>query len=535
MLGGIAYTLFGVPGFYLIPALAFVGLLGLLYSLTGKQFSAIPNRLWIISVVAAALLFYALTFWEHGLALVFLVPLFALILAGIRSSTHWFLAGISFGISSGLRPETILLYPLLWLMPHPQSSRKARLLLFSLGTVISFAGLICLEKMATGCWLSAQVPANLGLLFSGTDLVSRYQNLFNLFLSSPLPIYIYGNALLMLLLLTLVRKNAYIPAVGLPLFAIAGMVWAYVTHGSAFAITASSQGLFFALPWIGITLLPVPDLKRHRDPLFILGWGYIFLAFLLSPDEPGMHWGPRFLFPALLPLALHASIVLARLPKQRARVLIFLTVLAALIYASGPVLAVSERGRAGREVREAVSRSQCGILILERWHEGADLEPIWSSCSPLWAKGQGSLEELLLQLEKHGITERIGWLSGMDEGAAASLPLDITARYPLPDKAGWRGELRVASLAPLTDVRWGELYRHAGRRRAEQNHPEEAKACFERAVEILPSDADVRYDLAICLGKMGLDERAVEVLRETLRIDPDHQAARTLMDLLGDP
>jgi len=59
---------------------------------------------------------------------------------------------------------------------------------------------------------------------------------------------------------------------------------------------------------------------------------------------------------------------------------------------------------------------------------------------------------------------------------------------------------------------------------------------YERILEIDPNQPDAHYNLAICLARIGRRERATEHLREALRLQPGHAAARqSLARLMAEP
>lgn len=533
-LGGVFYTIFGPFGFYILPAGTFLLLLGLFSTILKKGKNS-TTSFWALLIAASALLFYGLTFWEHALALIFLLPLFSAVLFRLNTRRNWMLTGLAFGIAIYLRPEAALLFPCLWFIPGSNiKNRLSQLLRLAGGALTSILAASLFERIFTGRWMPLQVPVNLGLAFDAAGFLDRLIGIFYFLINSPISLSIFAGGLVIILILALVLRNSYIPAFGLPLLSIISFIWAYC-GSPAFGITASSQGLFFAFPWVAISLMTVKNDRRLNDPLFVLGWGYILLAYLLGPDQPGMHWGPRFLFPALLPLVLRSVQVLKQLPAKTSRVLMAVTATAAIFQASGSVLAIAERGETGRDVLATIEGTDSRVIILDRWHDGADLEPLWGELSLVWAKSPGNLEELLISLEESGIYHNIGWLRAGSEHEMIEYPIETISQQTLPDRAGWREDFLEIVLANTTDYRWGELYWHAAHRRAEENQFPEAHALLRKAIQLLPENADLHYDLAIFLGRSGLTAEAIAELGVTLRLNPEHEAARELWRQLDIP
>lgn len=548
VLGGVFYRMIGPFGFYLLPSLSLCLLL-LLFTRFLQKHNPTTMVAWATLILASSLLFYGLTFWEHPLALLFLLPLCGALSLAAASSKSWLMSGFCLGAAVYLRPETALLFPLLsWLLllgaPSHQDQplsqmdlphRLKRFWSFASGLLVALLIAASLEKIWSGRWLPAQIEANLSLSLGAPGLPARAEQMFKIFWNAPIAWRTYAILVLVFLASSLILRSPVIFAAGLALFSIVSLIIGWLLKG-AFGVVSFSQGLFFALPWLGISLLRLLDQRRRDDPLFILGWGYIILAYLLAPDRPGMHWGPRFLFPAMLPLLLRSMSVLKALtPRWHAQAVMAATVIAALLNAVVSVAAIDQRGRASAEVLSAILASPCEMLILDRWHAGADLEPLWGEQRLLRVEGRGDFEELLIELQKQGNLADIGWLNQTTELRADNFPLEIKWRSRLPHRAGWSGELLNLSLAGAGDPHWGVVYWHAARRRAETARLDEALPFFQQAVAYRPDNPDLCYDLAVCLGKMGRVEEAKIELQKVLHIDPQHAAARGLWLRLAAP
>jgi len=206
----------------------------------------------------------------------------------------------------------------------------------------------------------------------------------------------------------------------------------------------------------------------------------------------------------------------------------FVSGLGALLFAAGSVLSLAQRGQAGGEVLREIKRMDAQVLVLDRWHAGADLEPLWGEQNLAWIQGRGDLEELLIKLQDRRMGD-FGWLQLDDNYDLKEYPLQIQGQRSLPNFAGWNGRLLDISLAETTDPRWGQIYWHAGLRRAEKEELSSALSFLKKAVAALPENANLRYDLAVCLGKMGFIGEAIEELRDVRRMDPRHEAAGELL------
>jgi hypothetical protein len=534
LLAGLCFAAFGPFGFYLLSAFAYTGLVfGVfrLFRYVGEKWRAS----WATSIIALPLLFYGLTVWEHTLALLLLIPLFAAYLKGKNENPRWMIVGIALGFAIYLRPETALLYPLIWLTRIGTIGEKTtRLLKLTAGMGLLFIFAAIFERLFTGRWWPPQAALNVGLSFQQVSFVERISSLFALLLDSPLPSIVFIIGLSVILVLTVFLRKPLISAIGLSSLGIGGIILGYLDH-SAFALTVSSQGMFFAFPWSGLCLFRAGDKKLSEQPYLIFGWGYLILAFLLGPDQAGMHWGPRFLFPAIIPLILH---VVQTFKVWSGKTVFWVTActgLAVVINGAVSVQALMQRGKATSKVAEEILHKGNKILLVDRWHQGADLEPLWSDHALHWFAGPGEIEELLIELQDLGKVDTFSWIKSGTEYELNQFPVVILERLSLPNVAGWTGELLEARLEEEKHPLWGTVYWHAAMRRAAKENLTAAFHLFERAIAIIPRDADLRYDYSICLGKLGLTQKALTALKETLRLDPGHRAANVLWRQLGMP
>lgn len=257
-------------------------------------------------MLAGPLLFYALTFWEHSLALLFLLPTTVMLARSVSAPRDWSLAGLSFGVAVYLRPECALWLPWMALLllrrrrladdePIVGSGQptawQALPLFVAAAALALLLGAAC-EKLYAGRWMPAQTLENLRLMLPAEDLKIRLLSIFRHFWNSPFPWGVHAAAFAIVALVAQRWRKPALFVIGLCLYATVSLLWGWV-HKGAYGIAASSQGLFFALPWLGLSLLSTPGQKRRQDPLFLLGWGYILLACLLGPASSGMHWGPN--------------------------------------------------------------------------------------------------------------------------------------------------------------------------------------------------------------------------------------------------
>ncbi len=528
VLGGLGYAGFGTFWFYLLPASAWAALMLFLYRLLRRYF---PRReaIWADFLISSALLFYGLTFLEHGLSLLLLLPLFRWMGAGDRAG---FYAGAGLGAAAALRPETALLLPLLWLLPlRVKSIRYRRVLEISIAMAATLAAAAALERLYNGRWFPLQTPVNLDLWFSG-GVARRLQDTAALLLNAPLPPLLYALFLVIIFVVFLKVRSPLWLSLGTSTLALLALLWGIHRFGF-FGVTAYSQGLFFAFPWVALGMLKVADEPVSGDPYWIIGWGYLVLAYILGPDRAGMHWGARFLFPAVIPLVIRSLRVLRNERAVSRRVAMIGLGLASAAFAGAGVGAAAQRGAATGRVIEALQSAPIEDLVVTRWHEGADLEPLWGKMDLFWVDAQGDAEEWLIRYARESSPGMVVCLNVTGSVHWEELPLAVTARHPLPRRGGWGGEWLELRLRLDDNARWGRVYWHAAIRRVERGDLNEAKRMFVEAVERLPEDADLRYDYAVCLGRAGEVSSALQQLEEALRLNPNHAPAEKLWRRLG--
>jgi len=534
-LGGAFLALGGPAGLYLLPALSLVLLLTAFHRLAGEAAGPLLAA-WSLALLAGGLTFYGLTFWEPSLALLLLLPLAAVLLRSPPALLPWILAGLAFGFAAALRPEIVLLVSGLLLLPRRRFSRKWHLLAaLAAGAVPALLLSAGLERLWNGRWMAPQAGFNLELAFAGMDAAERVQRTVAFFFNAPAPWPVFAAALALLTAATVMLRRSWPAVAGIALLSLAMLLWGWVEHG-AFALTGSSQGLLFAWPWLAVTLLRRPGERRRDDPLFLAGWTYLGLIYLLAPNLPGMHWGPRFLLPVMPFLLLRCARVLADFPRLPGRHLtVAATAAFALMFGAASVAALAQRGAATGETVDRLRAADPAFLVVDRWHAGADLAPLWEERDLFRLEGQGDMEEFLLALQERGAAEPFGWLKLAGELRVEDFPLRAISRADLPGKAGWVGEWLTVELADSLEAAWADLYWHAARRRVEAGRLEAACALLQRAWRLDPAHPDRRYDLAVCLGQMGRVQEAVDHLQEVLRLAPDHAPARRLWERLTRP
>jgi len=101
-------------------------------------------------------------------------------------------------------------------------------------------------------------------------------------------------------------------------------------------------------------------------------------------------------------------------------------------------------------------------------------------------------------------------------------------------KGDVKSTLHYAELAIAADESKAEAHQLRGIALTKMNRAEEATISFRRATEAAPYDPKHFYNLAVNLKTRKMDEEAMAMAREALRVDPGHVGAKGLLGELGD-
>jgi hypothetical protein len=310
-----ALALGGLRGLYLLPALAWLLTLWLAARVS-RISDPETTPAWAVCLLAAGtpLLFYGLEFWEHAPAVALTTGATLAALPTPTRTGSWALAGVLIGLAFLLRPET------LW---------------YGLALVVAAAPLrlwpmlLRLGRFAAG-FAPTQLPvaaynvAHFGTL-AGPHLAANAQAATSDWLSLRVAIgrLWFGDGAVAVILL-----GAALAATGrarssiAPRLAFAGeilivAVSLWITEQAALRCLPR-EGLWATFPALGLALLPLrpagPRLVEGNDSAaahasFLRSTVLLFvlLVWLTAPNDGGAQWGPRYLLPACVPLALLAA------------------------------------------------------------------------------------------------------------------------------------------------------------------------------------------------------------------------------------
>jgi hypothetical protein len=294
-------VVFGIRGAYVLPALGFL----LMLAATGWLGVALDRRrsLTVLVFVTAActpLLFYALEFWEHALAVGIAALATAQLVRQRRSDGTLLVAGALLGVAVLLRPEAVWYGAALLFATQRLPSRLS---VRGLGVVMAGVAIVCLPLMTYSAVHSRQ--------FLGGHVTSNLSGITEHWLPTRLAIarvWLVPTRVLLLVACVLTLIAAIVANAKLAATRVVPVVFASLV---AVVSAAAGLGLFArASIWAAApaALLPLGIPRAdERDRWSFLGTiavvSSLFVA-LTAPNDGGGQWGPRYLLFAFIPLAI---------------------------------------------------------------------------------------------------------------------------------------------------------------------------------------------------------------------------------------
>jgi hypothetical protein len=294
--------LFGLRGAYVWPALGLLALLPICYRLTdrlGRRDLGAPVA--AILLLVSPMLFYALEIWEHVPAVALTAAATLLGLGGEeRPCRHWG-AGLMLGIAFLLRPECLWYGPaLVFVRPRGFVARAGR---YAGGFALVVAPLVLFNLAHFGRPFGAHIAANAGAALR--DWLALRGPLAEAWLwgaRSSLAVLGVGLAFTATVVAWLARTVA--PRA-------VGVLWNVGLLGVALAAVAAAErgfareSLWGVFPAALLALFPPPgadpDWARALRRLAVI-FGALVAA--TASTLGGAQYGPRFLLPVCVPLAL---------------------------------------------------------------------------------------------------------------------------------------------------------------------------------------------------------------------------------------
>jgi hypothetical protein len=363
-LSSFFYSAAGWNGLYVLPMLSAMGILILVYVIA-RRFMTLSYAVacMLAAVFATPLVFYALTFWEHTIA-VFLVMLsIALFLRGGKTVA----AGIVGGTAVWFRSETVILFASMLLCGLLFMKRRRAVTLYSAASFAPLPVLLVFNKMAYGEWfghvtrnIKASASGNLGVVI-GEKTANLWRSLVGLNMPQRLPQESagWGNSLALVRSNTVLEIACFAAIIFLALCALgtrrqmenarrnmqggrrtfgmkavfiascvlicadAAYIGSFFLDRSPLITILASGGVFSFSPFLAAAFLVPLAQFRDAEERGVANWLvgsstlFIVVASILAPNDGGLRYGARYLLPAMPILAVASFIALGAVSKHR--------------------------------------------------------------------------------------------------------------------------------------------------------------------------------------------------------------------------
>jgi hypothetical protein len=363
------------------------------------------------------LLFYSLLFWDHTLGT--MLSTLALVLV-IREGEQarrprLLLAGTILGLSIWLRSELYVLaavMPATYYLFHGRRLRDS--LSLCMGTLVALLPLWLFQLFTYGSLIGPHVGhlAQLGeqLPVTTSRLAIIYYTLLEGSSNQALTL-LYVMAFVASVLVLQSRKlRANTMAVAA---VFTGLVIASLPNILRAYSGVPLGGLITTTPFLvfGFALLPEPARLPENRFLLSLSLAYIALVCLLTPVDPGLQWGPRFLLPIFAPLAVLAfnnfralTRTQGRSPPKRVLKGAFLSLVAAsiVLQATG-VRAMSILKTRDRDLIRATAQLSSSYIVSDEYGYAQYVAPLFYEKQFFYVRDQEDYQRLTKTFLTNGI------------------------------------------------------------------------------------------------------------------------------------
>jgi hypothetical protein len=311
LLAAPLFRLLNEAGLYVIPV--FSGLLTLVITVYIARLSGEDGFCSILLLgLCTPLLFYSLLFWDHTLGTALSTLALLLVMKGLAQPKRFqlLLGGIALGLAIWVRSE---LYVMALVMPAAffvTGSRRVRhVASLCLGVFAALVPLWIFQLLVYGNFIGPHVGhlASLGeeLPVTTSRLAIAYYTLLegssNLLLN-----FLFIMACVASVLVVRSRRlrtNSVLVSISFATLILAGLP--NILRANA---GTPIGGLISTTPFIVFSFATLSDSRVGQNTRFLLAasLGYIVLVCLVTPVDPGLQWGPRFLLPIFPPLTILA-------------------------------------------------------------------------------------------------------------------------------------------------------------------------------------------------------------------------------------
>jgi hypothetical protein len=305
-------AMFGIRGAFVLPAVGFLLALASIAYL-GRVLD--ERRRWtlllFVAVACTPLLFYALEFWEHTLA-VGIAATGTILFVARRSSLSLLTSGLLLGLAALLRPEALcycaaLLVGARWLTPRPSIGD---LTLVIVGVVIAYLSFATASAVHSGQLVGGHVTSNLSGIAQGWW--ANRVTILRVWFVPQNTAWFAGLAVLAMAALA-AKDN---PTGRKVVFTI-GLAFVAVTTVAAASRVFQPASAWNAAPALLLAFMPFVRVRKGRTFLLVVALLSSSLVVLTAPNDGGGQWAPRYLLFASIPLAILSADAIERTRSVR--------------------------------------------------------------------------------------------------------------------------------------------------------------------------------------------------------------------------
>jgi len=306
------YRLLDYAGLYVIPLASGVLTLVISYYIARLTGDNGPSSILVLAF-CTPLIFYSLLFWDHTLGTLLFTLALLLVVKNLEQPKQLLLVlgGMLTGLAIWVRSELYVMAVVMPVVYYFLGSRRfSHALSLGAGTLMGLVPLWLFQYLVYGdfigphvghlAWLAEELPV-------ATDRVAILYHTLLEGNSSPAMSFLFIIAFVasaMLVRAPKLRTNRL-----LVIIAFAGLALATIPNILEAATGRPLGGLITTSPFLAFSFATLLNSSFGRKNRFLLtlSVGYITLVCLMTPVDPGLQWGPRFLLPILPPLTILAT------------------------------------------------------------------------------------------------------------------------------------------------------------------------------------------------------------------------------------
>ncbi|MGB3903292.1 MAG: hypothetical protein WBB22_00040 [Anaerolineae bacterium] len=409
------YRLLDYAGLYVIPLASGLLTLVISYYIARSTGENGPSSILVLAF-CTPLIFYSLLFWDHTLGTLLFTLALLLVVKNLEQPKQLLLVlgGMLTGLAIWVRSELYVMAVVMPVVYYFLGSRRfSHVLLLGAGTLMGLVPLWLFQYLVYGdfigphvghlAWLAEELPV-------ATDRVAILYHTLLEGNSSPAMSFLFIIAFVasaMLVRAPKLRTNHL-----LVIIAFAGLALATIPNILEAATGRPLGGLITTSPFLAFSFATLLSSSFGRKNRFLLALsvGYITLVCLMTPVDPGLQWGPRFLLPILPPLTILATNNFSALnthggfSRRGLLKVCFLSMVALslLVQMSGLRTLYILKTRDARLI-ENTSQIGSAYIISDEYGYAEYVAPLFYEKQFFYARDQEAYQELTKTLLKNGI------------------------------------------------------------------------------------------------------------------------------------